>query len=414
MPTPIPTPTPTALPINAPTSLPTPIPTLNPTSVPTPLPTVVPTPSPSLTPSVAPTVLCSSGTYIDGLSCVDCPIGQYSVITGLPFPETCTLCKAGKYNTKTGSDECAECGTGKLSSDDRSYCKDCLAGEYNFNNTECVECESGKYAPQALSGQCLDCVAGFQTNNITRATTCTQCDAGSYSNASTVSCSLCPVGSYSFSGASRCVDCSAYFYSDEVGSSSCAHCDLGYYSPVGSSACGFADSGYYLAYPNGKSVACPSNAQCFGLKSMPVPNDGFWVDRGNYKYAGELFKCARATCLVQAINSSSCWDKSQFSNQSELCHSDFLECVEGSGGPLCGTCLRGYVFASVTNDCKKCGVARTQSYVVMGGMLLVAVSVLLYLQYGNLVHAQDNVIVKYIVNLDSGTLKVFIPISMYI
>lgn len=60
-----------------------------------------------------------------------------------PLPE-CTLCASGKYNILVGAWRCLSCDTGKLSTADRSNCKDCEAGEYAYNNQECKSCDFGK------------------------------------------------------------------------------------------------------------------------------------------------------------------------------------------------------------------------------------------------------------------------------
>jgi hypothetical protein len=116
-----------------------------------------------------------------------------------PRPSTCNLCPVGKYSISLGAKSCLTCDVGKLSSADRSSCKDCAAGEYNNNGTACTKCEKGKYAPTAQDGACLECKAGDHTNNGTGATTCFSCDAGKYSDNLAVNCNECVKGKYSVS-----------------------------------------------------------------------------------------------------------------------------------------------------------------------------------------------------------------------
>ena len=68
-----------------------------------------------------------------------------------------TVCPAGKFAQSIGLASCSDCQEGKLSSEDRTFCSDCLAGQYSFNDLECRACDPGKYAPRAVDGDCLDC-----------------------------------------------------------------------------------------------------------------------------------------------------------------------------------------------------------------------------------------------------------------
>jgi hypothetical protein len=208
--------------------------------------TCTPTAQPSVVPSPSPTVTCISGQYLDpsNNNCQYCIAGRYSIIDSLPYPTQCTLCPAGTYNSGMGSSSCTTCAEGKLSHADRTYCGACGAGEYAYNNTECVECEYGKYAPQALTDNCLTCPAGSHTINESKATTCKSCVAGTYSNISSISCTSCNIGEHSGRGASACEKCSKGWYTYEVGSSSCEACDAGRYAALtGSSNCTLCEIG---------------------------------------------------------------------------------------------------------------------------------------------------------------------------
>lgn len=102
---------------------------------------------------------------MDGLLCVDCPVGHYSNGTGkAPFPTKCYFCEAGKYASATGASTCLTCSDGKLSNAERTSCDNCKAGEYSYQDTECVPCSVGKYAPIPLADDCLTCGAGFFVN----------------------------------------------------------------------------------------------------------------------------------------------------------------------------------------------------------------------------------------------------------
>jgi len=450
---------PTSLPSYFPTSLPSMVPsspTGYPTNFPTTRPSSLPTSAPSYQPTFNPTIHCEAGTYLDGLNCVECSIGYYSGVSQAPFATECTLCPKGQYNTATGSTYCKYCAAGKLSSPDRSFCEDCEAGQYNYNNTACVNCEKGKYAPQPLTDSCLDCVNGSHTNNETKATTCTSCDAGKYSsfrsfeclncvegkssssgavkcedcaagfyapalesstctacsagnystNAGAIICNRCPLGTYQGSTSqSNCLKCEAGKYADTLGSVSCTSCEVGYDSQEGSSDCVLAKATYYLAYnPNNlDSKICPGHATCVGGYRMPIPGDGYWVDRSKYAYAGSIYKCARGTCHRNSFNST-CWDNTEFDNSD--CVSDDMQCSDGAGGPLCGSCLDGHVFQAVSNTCDDCDGVQFTSYLSIGIILFLFLIVVIYFATGDRFGILEWEPVRFLLNIERGSLKV--------
>jgi hypothetical protein len=329
-----------------------------------------------------PTVLCAPGTYFDGVACIDCGTGYYSnfdVSAHGMYPDSCTLCQAGKYSIGTGNSKCTACVTGKLSSADRSSCVDCIAGQYAFNDTECVDCESGKYAPQALNNECLECDAGSHTNTKTKATTCTACDAGKFSNTNTsLACTACEKGKFSSSRAIMCTNCSVGYYTANLGSSTCTACASGRIAPVeksetclacdkgkyqgsvgqsqcndcsegryaaseavtsctscelgktslsGSHLCHLAAEGYYVVEiaSNGGEVitsSCEKHSACSGGMYTPVPVEGYWVDHSSLDYIANIYKCSRSTCksgFVTSFSSSS--SSASFSSSSHSSHS---------------------------------------------------------------------------------------------
>ena len=135
-----------------------------------------------------------------------------------------------------GSSECTDCATGKLSSADRTSCGDCDAGTavgrsdskrrhwtkghlrlchlhsgtYVLNASSCEDCPKGYYAPTAQVDACLACGAGDRTEAVSKATTCSSCDSGTYSEGlAAVNCSVCDAGRASSTRASECYDCDA-------------------------------------------------------------------------------------------------------------------------------------------------------------------------------------------------------------
>ena len=97
-----------------------------------------------------------------------------------PLPRL-AQCPAGQFNIKTGQQNCTDCAEGKLSSNDRSACGDCPAGTYVSEKKSCEACEAGTYAPSAIDDDCIDCLEGFHTGVALGASTCSSCNAGTYS-----------------------------------------------------------------------------------------------------------------------------------------------------------------------------------------------------------------------------------------
>jgi hypothetical protein len=416
-----------------------------------------PTPSPTS----VPTVLCVPGTYFDGMDCFPCATGYYSNFNITDhgvyrYPTACTFCDAGKYSIGTGNSYCEECGSGKLSNADRSGCKDCEAGEYAMNNTECVSCESGRYAPQALTNECLECGPGSHTDRVTMATTCTDCDAGRYSNSNTsLSCSTCMKGEYSSSGASNCTSCSSGSYADTEGSSSCttcpsgrvapsshstncincdtgtyqgasgqsacidcdigkyaaaseatscSSCELGKSSRLGSDDCRLAADGYYIisssAYSRQAFSACEPHSTCLGGLKTPMPMEGYWVDHSSLEFLGDIYKCSRSTC-AEGEQGSSCWNLSHF-NRSDCLN---IQCKYGSKGPLCSSCMNGFVYKSTIDSCEKCGATRDWSFLLFFVVIIGGGVVALSLHWIK-VRGGSNMFVEFLCQLESGSLKV--------
>lgn len=319
-------------------------------------------------------------------------LGRYAVTfekrrgdEGIAQVQNCSLCPAGKYNIEPGSKGCLDCAVGKLSASNRASCQDCQAGEFNSDNVECAPCPLGTYAPQALSGSCLLCPAGFHTSVATKATSCTSCDAGLFSSALSVDCALCPSGKFSTSGQAACSPCDAGKFNSATGSTSCLPCSAGFahaeegaieceacsagffqsksgqeecdaclvgkFAPtaaslsctdcasgkdaaVGSIACTEAEGGFFLD-PDGSGVTldCPANSQCLGGDEMPRPAPGFWVDRRRAQYASYIYRCDRQACVGATVASVQKGDLGRRRRQRRLLLEDktATEVEEGEG-----------------------------------------------------------------------------------
>jgi len=59
---------------------------------------------------------------------------------------------------------------------------------------------------------------------------------------------------------------------------------------------------------------------------------------------------------------------------------DEMLCAKGSAGPLCGTCITGYIYKTVTRMCEECSEAEGRTYLIVGLMAACAacVAVVLY------------------------------------
>ena len=94
----------------------------------------------------------------------------------------------------------------------------------------------GTYAPSAQEHACIFCAPGSATNNLTRATSCSPCEAGRAStnsageNAGQNGCKICEPGKSSPFGQPKCSECQRGYYASDFGSTSCAPCTAGFFS----------------------------------------------------------------------------------------------------------------------------------------------------------------------------------------
>jgi hypothetical protein len=173
---------------------------------------------------------------------------------------------------------------------------------------------------------------------------------------------------------------------------------------------------------------------------LPIPLEGYWVDRFSYEYAGTVYSCPRDTCkggdsstsgstrssgskstTAQRLatnnndnndsNSFSyeCWTYGNYTN--DHCGADSLLCKEGSLGPLCGACREEYTYNVVINGCEKCKHSAVNILLYIG-ITIVTLFVLALVVYIVIKETpqnsriRNNSLVKLIANVDSGSLKV--------
>jgi hypothetical protein len=376
---------------------------------------------------------CSPGTYNDGngsyYTCLDCNVGKYSGTRA----DACTDCEAGTFSASTGAASCQSCDAGTYSNASASQCESCGNGTFSLTRaSECTECAAGSFNHKPGAASCTACASGKYMND-TGALFCTDCAVGTYQGATSQS---------------KCFECEAGKYVSTEGATFCISCDTGYWSVDGDDACEICEAGYYWGYlvdENDRATSeangydgygcetCPDNAVCrAGEKKgdlfMPVPEDGYWLDRSavaqNPLYIRSIYKCARATCNVQTTDDDaarrrllSSVDCDTFANfTSAECQDASLTCVTGSTGPLCGACKEGYTFSAALSRCDLCGGAWYQVIIVVSVGVVAAV-LLWTMRSGtitvpqfaqkqfNLAPTLPIPIIGVIASIDSGALK---------
>ncbi|MCK6690466.1 MAG: lamin tail domain-containing protein [Thermoanaerobaculia bacterium] len=199
-----------------------------------------------------------------GDACDDCLLAVDGISN---FNTSSCNCNPGYYpvtevrNSQTVIIGCQPCPAG-------SYCPDginailCPVGKYSnvTGATACLNCAAGSYQDQQGQTSCIACPPG-KFSNVTGATACQSCAAGSYQDQpGQSSCTACPPGSFSSAtGSVACQSCAAGSYQDQPGQTSCTACPPGSFSNVtGSVACQSCAAGSYQDQPGQTScTACP-------------------------------------------------------------------------------------------------------------------------------------------------------------
>lgn len=209
---------------------------------------------------------CGKGTYQDQegmLGCKACPFGWYtergSGVEGHNKTSDCESCAAGQYMEVRFTDEnvCKVCPVGfGTTGDDRWYCEQCVAGQYQFRalydwnsydsngalaipSNDCAACVPGRYQNQNGAQTCKRCSSGLYQNEFSQ-TGCKTCAHGQIPDSERVTCTDCPGGYVAAAPTSFCSICSAGKYSEggTVGGSTCKDCSAGTYNPgAAASAC---------------------------------------------------------------------------------------------------------------------------------------------------------------------------------
>jgi len=193
----------------------------------------------------------------NGNSCTPCDTGYTGSTTGAASAsDACTLCAAGYEGTSvSGTSGCTECATG--TSSQRGYaCGVCASGSHWVAGV-CTPCSAGKYQPRSVTNGCIDCGAGKASDAVGAASssTCVPCDAGKFAPAGAVSCTSCAAGSYSVLNSAACVQCPAGRYASP-NQDTCEGCNVGTFSGAGASICTDCAAGYYSKALSSQCAPC--------------------------------------------------------------------------------------------------------------------------------------------------------------
>ncbi|GMH78102.1 hypothetical protein TrLO_g3938, partial [Triparma laevis f. longispina] len=157
--------------------------------------------------------------------CADCQAGTYSDVNS---PEACYQCPIGKYSEALKAESigtCISCPVGKASPEFAAP-----------SESDCLTCPAGKYAGGEGNSVCTDCVAGSYSE--AGVGSCTVCEAGTWSEVGSAACNACPKGSYLsddgtnaelHQAAGLCLTCPSGQYTGVEGSAGCTQCQLGKY-----------------------------------------------------------------------------------------------------------------------------------------------------------------------------------------
>ena len=157
-------------------------------------------------------------------------------------------------------------------------------------------------------------------------------------------------------------------------------------------------------------MACPDNTNCQEASGilLPAPNEHYWLSTSSakdFKANLDLYRCPRLTCKGSDPDDyQECWTASNISR----CSARKLLCVTGAKGPLCGSCVQGFVYSSSQRTCIECG----ESWIFAGSLLGAGLAVgcfVLGLYMGRLTlpaFLENSVFAAILRDVDSGTFRV--------
>ena len=167
--------------------------------------------------------LCPPGTFLDGDTCVDCPISNCADCDSLT---TCVECNPGYYLL---GGRCVKCPSNCLTCSSANICTTCQLG-YTLVNGKCIQscpacCSSCTY-DSYNNPICTSCLSNFVYIN----NQCSACSVGipNCANCRNCGCTKCESGYYLY-GSTQCIQCSLAIPDCEIcnGVSSCLKCKDG-------------------------------------------------------------------------------------------------------------------------------------------------------------------------------------------
>ena len=159
-------------------------------------------------------------------------------INGDSGQTACVKCNAGKVAALLARTKCDECPTGKYTDDLNVLCQPCPAGWYD-HDADTAELSSAT--------PCIICVAGSKPNKEEGADECSLCGSGRFSAQNgSVTCDPCDFGTFAAEGATECIDCAlGYADLDLEPGTQCQYCSPGEFAPVKSVNCTLCVGGQY-------------------------------------------------------------------------------------------------------------------------------------------------------------------------
>ena len=334
---------------------------------------------------------CEAGLYrsgnMDAISCQMCNTGYYQSDKGQTSCLPCipseyqneegkTACKPCAKNTfskdKARTQTCAVCSLGRTSAAGSVICSSCSGGQYVDASTDsCLTCPKGYVSKNPNSQTCEQCGTGSKgESSEVGATSCSSCDLGKYQTTPGV-CEECKPGQYaSDKGLKSCTECPVDTYLSEFGKSSKAECspcatDRSTGDLIGNtnnSVCLCKRDDYYQN--GGKCVVCPVGGDCSAHDGLTltkvVAMPGYWRANAitdiftDCKVAFSASLNASADAYARCIGGKS-GTTSNFNPDDQ--------CVLGSGGPSCMSCIDGYVMLN-----SKCTVCNPSILNVVGAL----------------------------------------------
>lgn len=241
---------------------------------------------------------------VHALSSLDKDSHEETVNLGHYF---CKMCEPGMFmavpcSAFSAQDSvCQTCGMGTYSTGEyATSCTQCRAGTYSnavgaYASDICIPCTPGNVSVSPGSSQCSACQAGTYSNPA--GTACMQCPSGTFSStiaATNISaCMQCPPGSYAARGSSSCTSCPAGTYSISAGES-CIRCPSSTYSSV----VGASSQSSCLPCPAGTAsyeTGATNSSSCKVWKELQITN----ISHGSGS--------SSHTCAILEAGDLKCW-----------------------------------------------------------------------------------------------------------